>query len=288
MITNNQPIKYVTDTFSVYLGKKTHISASDIKNFMHSPRYYYYKSFEEIRSTDPLEGRHFSVGSALHEMILEPQKFNSNYIVAPKFDRRTKIGKQDYENFLLQTEGKTLLFEDEMNMIVKIAEQTMKNETLVDLIKNSVKEISCYTTDEKTGLKLRLRPDSLADSKNTITDIKSCLDSSYTKFRSDVYSYGYSVTAAYYSDFLNVESYVFAALEKQAPYQVSLYILDDEKMEYGRKQYRTALDLMNWSMDNNYWCDYTEFAMLKDCYELGNLDTFMQDKDIVNKIIVLR
>ena len=41
-------------------------------------------------------------------------------------------------------------------------------------------------------------------------------------------------------------------------------------------------------MDNDYWCDYTEFAMLKDCYELGNLDTFMQDKDIVNKIIVLR
>ena len=288
MITNNQPIKYVTDTFSVYLGKKTHISASDIKNFMHSPRYYYYKSFEEIKSTDLLEGRHFSVGSALHEMILEPQKFNSNYIVAPKFDRRTKIGKQDYENFLLQTEGKTLLFEDEMNMIVKMAEQTMKNETLVDLIKNSVKEISCYTTDEKTGLKLRLRPDSLADSKNTITDIKSCLDSSYTKFKGDVYSYGYSITAAYYSDFLNVESYVFAALEKQAPYQVSLYVLDDEKMEYGRKQYRTALDLMKWSVDNNYWCDYTEFSMLKDCYELGNLDTFMQDKDIVNKIIVLR
>ena len=46
-------------------------------------------------------------------MILEPQKFTSNYIVAPKFDRRTKVGKQDYEDFLLQTEGKTLLFEDE-------------------------------------------------------------------------------------------------------------------------------------------------------------------------------
>jgi len=288
MITNNQPIKYVTDTFGVYLGKKTHISASDIKNFMRSPKYYYFKAFEEVRSTDPLEGRHFSVGSALHEMILEPQKFTSNYIVAPKFDRRTKVGKQEYEEFLLQTEGKTLLFEDEMTMIVKMAEQTMKNESLVDLIKNSVKEISCYTTDEKTGLKLRLRPDSLADSKNTITDIKSCLDSSYTKFRSDVYSYGYPITAAYYCDFLNIENYVFAALEKQAPYQVSLYVLDDEKMEYGRKQYRTALDLMKWSIDNDYWCDYTEFGMLKDLYELGNLDTFMEDKEIVSKVIVLR
>jgi hypothetical protein len=288
MKTNNQHIEYVKDSFPTYLGMKSHISASDIKNFMHSPRYYYYKAFEEVRSTDPLVGRHFSVGSALHEMILEPQEFTSNYIVAPKFDRRTKIGKQEYEDFLLETEGKTLLFEDEMNMIVKMAEQTMKSETLVGLIKNSVREISCYTTDEKTGLKLRLRPDSLAESKNTITDIKSCLDSSYTKFKGDVYSYGYSVTASYYCDFLNIESYVFGALEKEAPYQVSLYVLDDEKMEYGRKQYRTALDLMKWSMDNNYWCDYTEFGMLKDCYELGNLDTFMQDKDIVNKIIVLR
>ncbi len=51
-------------------------------------------------------------------------------------------------------------------------------------------------------------------------------------------------------------------------------------MEYGRKQYRMGLDLLKWSQDNNYWCDYVEFEILKECYELGNLDNFF---DILSK-----
>ena len=34
-----------------------------------------------------------------------------------------------------------------------------------------------------------------------------------------------------------------------------------------------ALDLMKWSVDNNYWCDYVEFEVLKESYDLGSLDT---------------
>ena len=39
---------YVKDSFSEYLGKKDHISASDIKNFMKSPKYYFYKKYTII------------------------------------------------------------------------------------------------------------------------------------------------------------------------------------------------------------------------------------------------
>jgi hypothetical protein len=41
-----------------------------------------------------------------------------------------------------------------------------------------------------------------------------------------------------------------------------------------------ALDLIKWSMDNNYWCDYNEFEELISCYELGNLHEFF---DIIEK-----
>jgi hypothetical protein len=89
-------------------------------------------------------------------------------------------------------------------------------------------------------------------------------------------------------DFLNRENYVFCAIEKSAPYQTALYVLDDEMTEYGRKQYRMGLDLLKWSMDNNYWCSYNEFEILKECYELENLADFF---DIINKsekITILR
>ena len=266
-------VEYVKDTFFEYLGKKDHISASDIKNFLKSPATYYHEKYLKVEKADE---RHFSIGSGLHEMVLEPELFNTNYIIAPKFDKRTKEGKQNYEVFKNNANGKTILFEDEMEMIVKMAQNALKNHSFLELMQDSYRELSCYTNDCITGLKLKMRPDIISKRKSTITDIKSCLDSSPKKFKSDVYSYGYSLSAAYYMDFIKRENYVFAAMEKQAPYQVSLYTLNDEMIEFGRQQYRIGLDLLKWSYDNNYWCSYNEFEVLKESYQLGNLDNFFE------------
>jgi exodeoxyribonuclease VIII len=270
-------IDYIKDTFEEYLSKKDYVSASDLKNFLHSPKYYFYEKFQKVEKESK---SHFRIGSALHEIILEPHYFQSNYAVCPKFDKRTKDGKAGFDLFELENEGKTIINEEEMKMISSMSLSSLRNNTFVGLIKDSYREVSCYTMDDITGLKVRLRPDSLATNKSTITDIKSCIDSSLSKFKKDVYAYGYTLSAAYYCDFLGRENYIFAAIEKEAPYQMSLYLLSDEMMEYGRKQYRMGLDLLKWSQDNNYWCDYVEFEILKECYELGNLDNFF---DILSK-----
>ena len=58
-------------------------------------------------------------------------------------------------------------------------------------------------------------------------------------------------------------------------------------MEYGRTQYRTALDLIKWSKDNDYWCTYNEFELLKECYELGDLDSFFETKEKSQLVTIL-
>jgi len=281
-----QKIEYVKDSFAEYLGIKDRISASDIKNFLASPRYFFYKKFEEEKKE--ATERHFVIGSALHELILEPEFFKNNYLVTPKFDMRTNVGKTAHAEFLESANGKVLLNIDEYELIIKMGESASENETFLELIWDSYRELSCYTTDEKTGLKLRLRPDSFAKTKSTITDIKTCQNSSYKSFKSDVYKFGYSITSAFYMDFLNRENYVFCAIEKQAPYQTAIYMLDDEMIEYGRTQYRMGLDLLKWSFDNDYWCSYNEFEILKECYELGNLDKFFEFKKTSEKITIIR
>ena len=281
-------IEYIKDTFEEYLGKKTHISASDIKNFLHSPRYYYYKAFEEVKEKNKETERHFPIGSAVHEVILEPELFKSNYVIAPKFDMRTKIGKAGYEDFVATSKGKTILFENEYEMAIKMGESASKSDTFTDLIRDSYREVSCYTTDEKTGLLVRMRPDSFAKNKNTITDIKTCQESSPSKFKYDAKKYGYAISSAFYMDFLKRENYVFCAIEKTPPYETALYVLDDEMTEWGRKQYRMGLDLLKWSKDNNYWCSYNEFELLKECYELENLDQFFEIAKASEKITILR
>lgn len=278
-------VQYVKDTFPEYLGKKDHISASDIKNFLKSPKYYYWNKYLK---TEVEDGRHFAIGSAIHELILEPQLFLSNYIVMPKVDRRTKDGKLQYEQFMFEAQGKTMLDTEEMIMITEMVKNATDNKTFMALLENSHRELSAYLVDEKTGLKLKVRPDILPQTKSTIIDIKSCLDSSPKKFKGDVYSYGYSLSAAYYCDLLKRENYVFAAIEKSQPYQTSLYALSDEMMEYGRQQYRIGLDLLKWSYDNNYWCDHNEFEILKECRELENLEQFFEINESSTKITILQ
>lgn len=277
-------MKFVKDTFSEYLGKKDHISSSDIKNVLKSPKYYFWNKYQKVEKED---GRHFAIGSALHELIMEPHLFKSNYIVFPKVDKRTKEGKAAYESFITEAAGKTIINEEEMEMIVQMAQNASENEILLSFLKDSYREVSAYTTDEKTGLKLKMRPDILCTNKSTIVDIKSCVDSSPKKFKGDVYSYGYSLSAAFYCDNLNRENYIFAAIEKSQPYQTSLFSLNDEMIEYGRTQYRLGLDILKWSYDNNYWCDYNELEILKECFELGNEDEFLKIKNDSVRITIL-
>lgn len=273
-------IEYVKDTFSEYLSKKDHVAASDIKMFLKSPRmYYYHKHAVKVEDTTK---RHFPVGSAVHEKIMEPELFDSNFVVSQKFDRRTKQGKEDAIAFELANQDRLIINEDEMSMIEQMSINARQNATFMELLEDSLFEISCYTVDEVTGLKIRMRPDMFPQTKSTIVDIKSCLDSSPKKFKKDIYSYDYSLSASYYSDFLKRENYIFAAVEKQAPFQTSLYAISDEMLDYGRYQYRMGLDLLKWSIDNDYWCDYVEFEILKESYLLGDtsdvLDTIQKSE----------
>ena len=268
----DQPeIQYVKDSFPEYLSKKERISASDLKNFLKSPRRYFY---EKNKKKEETEERHFTIGSATHEYIMEPENFNDNYAISQKFDKRTKAGKEAFAEFEEKNKGKSVLNESEMEMIKEMSASCKMNKTFLEFMEDSLFEVSCYTTDQETGLLLRMRPDILPNNKNSIVDIKTCRESSLKAFKNDVYSYGYSLSGAFYLDFLKRESYVFGAVEKTAPYQASLYVLSDEMMDYGRYQYRMGLDLMKWSLDNNYWCDYVEFELLKECYLLGSLDDF--------------
>jgi exodeoxyribonuclease VIII len=277
-------MEFVKDTFADYLGKKDHVAASDIKTFLHSPSKYYYQKFI---CTEKEEQRHFSIGSGLHELILEPEMFDLNYIVCPKVDGRTKEGKQQMIEFTEKSEGKTILFDNEMEMIRQMADNALKNHTLLEIMKESYREISCYTVDEVTGLKVRMRPDIMSSTKSTIVDLKSCVDSSPQKFKNDCYKYSYSLSGAYYSDFIGRENYIFAAAEKTAPYQVALYVLNDEMMEYGRNQYRMGLDLIKFCQDHNYFPSYNEFEILKDCYLLGSLDDYFTTLENSQLITIL-
>jgi exodeoxyribonuclease VIII len=288
-----QEIEYTKDSFSTYLGKKDFISASDAKNFARSPMYYYYKKYGKVAkkttsTKKEVVGRHFVLGSALHECILEPHEFFKNYVVAPEMNRRTKDGKAEFAEFNSKNKDKSIILDSEMDSLVKMCESALKNKTLIDLMQNSAREVSIYTIDEPTGLKIKLRPDVMCDDETTIIDIKTAKDGSPKGFKRDAITYGYPITDAFYKHFANREDYIFCAVEKTEPHQISLYRIDDAMCEIGKRTFRMALDLLKWSYENEYWCNYNEFELLKECYELEQLNNFFNIKDNSPHITLLK
>jgi hypothetical protein len=267
-------MEIIQDTFEEYLSKKDHVSASDVKTFMKCPLNYYHEKF--INKSSGEEKDHLLLGSAMHEAILEPENFFKNYFVAENFDKRTKKGKEEYQQFLEQNKGRKAISQEQMEIIKNIAKNAVDNRTLMSLIENSYREVSIYSIDETTGLKIRIRPDILCSKYSTIVDLKSCMSASPKDFLSSVYKFGYAISDAFYKNFSKRENYIFCAMEKQSPYQVCLYELKPEHSEYGFKMYRRGLDLMKWSYDNNYWCNYNEFETLKECYDTNSLDEFFE------------
>lgn len=288
MTNTQEKITYIKNTHNEYLADRSFISASDIKTFLKSPKNYYFEKYLKKHKRQDDSKSHLSLGSAIHEMILEPHQFRLNFIIAPKFNKRTKAGKEEYNAFMLENANKIIISDKDMAIVQAIAEESIKNQTLVDIVQDSYRELSCYTVDEKTGLKIKVRPDVLSKKRSAILDVKSCIDASYKKFRSSVFKFGYYISAPFYMDFLNRENYIFAAVEKNPPYQIALYSLDDEIIEKGRKEIRIALDLLKWCYDNNYWPDYIEFSILKEHYELGTLENFFDTVKRSEKIMIIR
>lgn len=206
-------------------------------------------------------------GTAVHTAILEPDNFARDYVVAPKFDRRTKEGKAAAEAWEAANAGKTPLTADQMAAIEQMVASIRAHAGAARLLSNGLAEMSGFWVDQETGIECKCRPDFLAEAETcpeqvtAIVDVKTCVDASAEGFSRAIATLGYDVQAAFYQDGLKALTgrtipFYFIAVEKDAPYAVACYKASDEVIEIGRAKYRAALQLLKWCRDNDQWPGY--------------------------------
>ena len=265
-----EKIIFLDDNYKESITMKDFISIDELKSFLKSPRNYF---FETIVNKKQIEV--YSLGLCVYELLFNETIFNEKYIVSPKFDRRTKAGKDAYVKFTeFESVGKIILSYEENILIREISTNVLINPELYNQIADSNYAKICYIIDKNTGLKIKLKADVFLEDEYLI-DFQSCKESSPTKFKTEIEYHNHNLTAAFVLDFLNMKEYIFVSCESKPPYQICLYSLSEEYIISGREQYRMALDLLKWSYDNSFWCDYTEFEILKNIYNKGDLKDAM-------------
>ena len=191
------------------------------------------------------------LGTHLHCALLEPDVFAAEYIEAPKFDLRTKAGKEQKEAFESACAGKTVLDNDTYQQVINMRDSALAHPVARELLTQPGKsEASIFW--ELDGLKLKARPDRIIDSEHfgfhALLDVKKTKD--IDTFHFSVRDFRYHVQAAFYSDAYEqltgeVPRFIFIAIgEKRSigRYPVRVYELPQWLVEKGREAYRKDLD----------------------------------------------
>lgn len=241
------------------------ISKSGLDMIARSPLHYwaaYLDPDREPREETPA----MRLGTAIHAAVLEPERFTTAYMPAPKLDRRTKDGKEAWAALEAQAaaEGKEIIAENDHMTCLTIQQNVRSNKAAKLLLDDGEPELSVMWTDDETGVLCKCRPDWFNIKQNVIVDVKSTEDASPDAFQRSILRYDYHIQAAWYLDGIKAatgttpKAFIFAAFEKSRPHAAAFYYADLDMLEIGRQQYRDRLRVYADCLSRNQWPGYPE------------------------------
>jgi hypothetical protein len=200
------------------------LSYTSIKEFAKSPNHLInYWS----RAANPSQA--MILGSAFHCLLLEPDKFNYRYAVAPDVDKRTKEGKFQFEQFVLSTEGREVISQSDYQTINYMAAAARIDDVILMDIQAEIE-----VAGDINGVPFRGFVDALHD--NYIVDVKTTRSAHPDDFMRDAANMKYHLQAAIYLELTGRKDYFIIAVENRQPFNVQLYIMTDEMIEKGREE----------------------------------------------------
>lgn len=238
-----------------YFKDHGRISNSALSLLKRSPELYHRRYIAGVWDDEETDA--MKLGSLVHCLVLEKHTLDERYAIAPKVDRRTKKGKATWAGFVADSQGKTLVDQEQFDEACIMAANIEKHEAVAPLL-----SIDYYAEHvikfEFEGLLAKCKQDYLAKSGQVVLDIKTTKDASPEEFARSVAVYGYHRQAAFYrhaveQTFGVVPRFVFACVQSSDPYLVACYELDEAAIDVGRIELCGLVEELNQRHASNDW-----------------------------------
>jgi hypothetical protein len=247
------------------------INYSTLKLFSRSPAH---AREYMIHPPKPTEAMDF--GTACHTAILEPMRFDREYVLAPEeigddgqlhhVTRRSNTGKATWAAFEEANRGKGVLSREEMEACRGISEAIYRHSVAKELLSAPGKtELAAIWTDPKTQLRCKALLDRFTRHAGwpVIVDLKTTEDARPREFMRGLVRYSYHEQAAFYIEGLRVlapgrRKWRWVVTEKDRPFGVAVYEPDDEMLEEGHFLFREHLDQFAECQASGVWPSYPE------------------------------
>lgn len=230
------------------------VSKSSLDLFNRSPAHYKFAARK-----DPT--RHMAIGTAIHCALLEPARFDTDYLILDVADRRASEWREAKKQ---RGTDEHMLTRAEADHVLGMQASVYANERAAEMLNSPFDqaEVSVFARDPQTGVLCRARVDLLGQA--WALDVKKTQDARSDAFSRAIGNYRYHVQAAFYSDViewatgLRIERFWFLAVEEQPPHACCVYALDDEAMAAGRQAYRDDLNRYAECVAADDWPAYTD------------------------------
>ena len=200
-------------------------------------------------------------GSLCHRLILEPELFESSCVVAPECDRRTKLGKELWDQFQTENAGKTVLKPSDYATLRGMVSAWKAHPLNEAVHTDSKHEHAAFWVDAETGLSCKARPD-IVHSSGMVLDIKTTDSALASDFQRTISKFRYHVQAAWYLDGITeatgarFDQFLFIAIEKKPPYGIGVYVASKAMLDQGRQAYKKDFATYAQCVRENHWPSY--------------------------------
>lgn len=189
-----------------------------------------------------------ALGSALHAIILEADRFDEIVAVAPDVDRRKKDGKLIWEAFQQQCNGiRTIITSEQYDIVVKMAKSVLAHPEASKLMQRAeYREKAFQWVNEQTGLRCKCKPDLLWLSGGVIGDLKTSSTPCPNDWFRQAGSLGYHRQGAHYIDGITAVAdkpiqMCHIVVGTSEPYECGCFYFGPASIDAGRFQNQSSL-----------------------------------------------
>lgn len=226
----------------------------------------YKKSLAHWKGEKRTQTAAFTIGSATHAALLEPER-----------DLLVKGGKTKNTKTWLGLKAdlkpdQVLLTEVEYHVVNRMATSVLSNNLCRNILKDKDRqnEVSIFAEDPFTGLVIKCRPDCMIEHEGSLYDVKTTQDASPHGFARECQTYAYDLQAAHYiwtcqkAGLTHIKNFSFICVEKSAPYASHVHHVSEELLESAtERMHRTLAVIAEAEVKDDYGTGWGEYTILE-------------------------
>jgi hypothetical protein len=224
----------------------------------------FYKTYVTTDPAEKMESEEtdaMKLGSAVHMLALEPEKFGAEYLVLdgpinPTTDKPYGRGTKKFEAWLeasaIPSEGRTIIIREEFAEGHAIAKSFQSHPDIAAIMASRAEkffefESLGHATIDGYTIPLKCKLDFVCPELKIIVDLKSTQDPGEGEWAWSAGKFGYHRQAAFYIDMMEIRygkrfDFLFGAVRSKPPYDSHVYRLCEKAIDKGREEYMRLIE----------------------------------------------